>query len=213
MNQSQTLETVIALLGLIKKAGTGTQFFQLDIFLKHQQIILQKRQIPVRIDSVNPWENHGNIGVIFPESVFIADFSVPVYMKCKGQLPAFRRIGGEAFVKGSEPDLISAVLAYNSHIMKQLQILFVDGEGCFNADGLKLFVEIRLLNRIITADSADGIQNGGFSCIVFSYQNQSAVNVGNFHVANGFEVMDVQISKLHKHLLKINKIRLQISPV
>ena len=204
---------MIALLGLFKETGAGSQFFQLDIFLKHQQIVLQKLQIPFCGDAVNPGKDHGNIRVIFPESVLIADFSVPVYMKGKGQLPIFLRIGGEAFVKGSEPDLISAVLADNPHIVKQLQIFFVNGNRCFNADGLKLFVKIRFLDRIIAADSADGIQNGGLSCVVFSYQNQSAVNVGNFHVADGFEVMNVQISKLHKRLLKENETRLQISPV
>ena len=39
---------------------------------------------------------------------------------------------------------------------------------------------------------------------------RDSVNVGNFHVADGFEVMNVQISKLHKRLLKENETRLQI---
>ena len=137
--------------------------------------------------------------------VLIPGLSARGHVKGKGQLPlrqlscppAVLPEGGETLFKAFQPGLKSAVFAHAPLSVEKCQVFPGKGQADRDAHRLALFVEIPLLHFIASQRRAYGIQHGGFPRIILPYQDQGPVNVPDFHIPDGFEILNVNIRQPH----------------
>ena len=198
VDQADALETVAALLGPLENTAPGANLPQLVVLLEHQKVVLQLVQLPLRVDPVEPGQDHGDVGIVFAAEILIPLFPVEIHVEREGQHPV--PVGGKALAEGLFPRLIAAVLADHAHVVEQLQILLADGQAGVDAHRLLSLVEIPLLHLVTAADRAERVQHRRFSGIVLPHQNQGRLDILNLHIPYGFEVLYPQIGKLHRTL-------------
>ena len=157
INQADALEAMVAFLSPLKNTAAGAQPSQLLILLEHQKVVLQLVQLPLRVNSVNAGHYHMDIWIILPVQILIPHLAVLVHMKGKGHLPVFK--GRQPLRKYPAPHIVTPVLADNTHMMKQVQVLLFYGKAGVNPNGLTVLIEISGLDLITAAHRADRIQN------------------------------------------------------
>ena len=156
---------MVAFLSPLKNTAAGSQPSKLLVLLEHQKVVLQLVQLPLRIDAVDAGHHHMDIGVILPIKILVPHLAVLVHVKGKGQLSVLER--RKPLRKYPAPHIVTSVLADNTHMVKQVQILLLYGKAGINPDGLTVLIKIPVLNLITAAHRADCIQHRGFSCIIF----------------------------------------------
>ena len=128
---------------------------QLLILLKHQKVVLQLSQLPLRPDAVQPGQDLGNHRIMLAKPVLIAKLPVLVCVEGKAQRTILK--GGKLLAESLLPRLKPSIAAHPSQTVKEPKILFLNPQPDLNPHRLAAFVEIMRRNLVGAADRADGV--------------------------------------------------------
>ena len=140
-------------------------------------------------------EHLRNPPVIFLVPIPKPPLSVPVAGEGKMKDPVLK--GRQLSAEIPLPHLIPLVGAHTAQQMQPAHVLLCDFQEYFHLNVLLFFIKIPLRGHIGAAQHADRIQNGRFSCIIFSHQNQGIANFLDLHLPDGFEIPDNDPGKAH----------------
>ena len=107
-------------------------------------------------------------------------------------------VGGELSAEILVPGSIPAVNTHMPMMVEHLQVFPGDGQRHGDLHSLFFLVEIPFPDLVRTVHCPYGVQNRGFSGIVFPHQDQGIFNVPDFHIPYVFKIFDMKAVNVHK---------------
>ena len=142
------------------------------------------------VNIIEFWNNLGNINIVLPDAITVTPFSIPVDGQPKTKQPRRLIIRGQPIFKFPKPQVIAFIIADDAVLIKHTQVLAVQLQVHINLNVSSIHIEIIFFNPICIIQNTQSVQDNCLSCIVFPHQNQNIFNIFNFHIPNGFKILN-----------------------